>query len=238
MKKNNDKIAIMQPYIFPYIGYFHLIHATHFFVFYDDVQYIMRGWINRNRIINQGNELFFTIPLCKASRNKCINEIAPAVDTRWKNKFYKQLTHSYKRTPYFSDAIEPVMSIFSEEYADITDMAIKSILVILTYLDMKFSFTKSSLCSPATKGLEKSDRLITITKAQGYNNYLNTPGGKEIYSKKYFLEHGVNLSFIDSVPSVYQQYSKRFIPYLSIIDIIMFNSKNHTLDLISDYSLE
>jgi len=232
------RLAIMQPYIFPYIGYFHLIQASSLFVFYDDVQYIKSGWINRNRIFNQDTDLFFTVPLSKASSNKLIKEIAPAFDFRWINKFYKQLVLNYKRAPFFKSAVDWVMSPFYKEYADITDLAIASILAIYSYLDIEFNYTKSSICSPETKGTDKADRLIQITKHLGYEHYVNAAGGKELYSKEYFLNQGVNLSFIKSNAIKYKQYSEYFVPGLSIIDIIMFNDKETTIRFMESYCLE
>ena len=107
-KINNLSISIMQPYIFPYIGYFHLIEASDKFVFYDDVNYIKRGWINRNRILLNNTDFLFTIPTLKASQNKLIYEIKPIIDEKWKRKFYSNLEFSYKKAPYYSDVIKLV----------------------------------------------------------------------------------------------------------------------------------
>ena len=232
-------VGIMQPYVFPYIGYFHLIQASSMFVFYDDVTYIKGGWINRNRIINkEKKDLVFTIPISKASSYKLIKEISPALNAKWKNKFYKQLIQNYSKAPFFDSAIEPIMSVFARQYTDVTDLAIESISVIYSFLGIKFKFTKSSIISPESRGMEKTDRLITIIKQLGYKNYVNPAGGREIYSKKYFSNHGVSLFFIKSIPIEYRQYSEKFVPWLSIIDIIMFNDKESTIELLGAYCLE
>ncbi len=232
------RVAIMQPYIFPYIGYFHLIQASSMFVFYDDVTYIKGGWINRNRISNQNKALLFTVPVSEISSNKLIKETSPVIDAKWNNKLYKQMIQSYKKAPFFKNVIEPIMSVFSKQYVDITDLSIESISVIYSYLGIKFTHTKSSSSFPETQGMEKVDRIIEITKALECNNYINAIGGKELYSKKQFLNKGINLSFVKSNPIEYPQYSDCFIPWLSIIDIIMFCSKEQTIDFLSDYSLE
>jgi len=233
-----ERTAIMQPYIFPYIGYFHLVQASSTFVFYDDVHYIMRGWINRNRILNQDRDFLFTVPVAKASRNKLINETKPAFDANWKEGFCKSLIHSYKKAPFFDDVIDVVMSPFSREYNDITDLAIESILSVYSYLGLQLNFTKSSILSPETKGIEKADRLIKITKKLGLPNYINAPGGKSLYTKEYFQGKGINLFFVKSHPIQYKQYHKTFVPWLSIIDVLMFCSKSQTIDFMSSYSLE
>ena len=238
MNMTEKRAAIMQPYIFPYIGYFHLIQASSAFVFYDDVTYIKGGWINRNRIINQDKDLLFTVPVAKASSYKLINQIKPAIDDRWKNSFYKSIVQNYKKSPFFNEAIETVMSPFSKEYVDITDLAIESILSVYSYLGMQFTFKKSSTFSPETKGIDRADRLIEITKKIGIINYVNAPGGKSLYTKEYFHSKGINLSFVKSHSIQYRQYHETFVPWLSIIDVLMFCSKSQTIEFMSSYSLE
>src|SRR5690606_3799363 len=97
------KIAIMQPYLFPYLGYFQLINAVETFVFYDDVNFIKRGWINRNQILVDNKAALFTVPLKKASQNKLINEIDMAIDEKWLSQFFKTIEQNYKNAPYFDD---------------------------------------------------------------------------------------------------------------------------------------
>ncbi|WP_353894438.1 WbqC family protein [Proteinivorax hydrogeniformans] len=235
---NEHKIAVMQPYIFPYLGYFHLIQSSELFIFYDDVNYIKRGWINRNKVLCNGKELLFTIPVQKASMNKLIMEISPLIEKAWIDKFYNQLYHSYRKAPYFDEAIEPIMSIFDTKHNTISDLAIESITTIYSYLGINFKYNKSSICSPETRGMDKADRLIEITKKHGFENYVNAPGGKQIYSKDYFASKGVNLSFIKSSNVSYSQYSEKFVDGLSVIDVIMFNSKEETKKLLSFYTIE
>lgn len=233
-----QRVAIMQPYIFPYISYFHLIQASSVFVFYDDVHYITRGWINRNRILNQDRDMLFTVPVEKASRNKLINETKPSFDSKWKEGFQKRLIHNYKKAPFFDEVINFIISPFSKEYNDITDLAIESILSVYFYLGLQLNFEKSSILSPETKGFEKADRLIAITKKTGLLNYVNAPGGQNLYTKEYFQSKGVNLFFTKSRPIQYKQYHDTFVPCLSIIDMLMFCSRSKIVDFMSYYSLE
>ncbi|MBC2694524.1 MAG: WbqC family protein [Desulfobacteraceae bacterium] len=156
IEMKNGYVAIMQPYLFPYIGYFHLIEASSIFVFYDDVYYIKSGWINRNRILNQDRDCLFTVPISKVSSNKLINETLPILDKKWKKKFYKKLIQNYKKAPFFSDVCEVITSVFEKKYTDITDLAIESILAVYMYLGIEFNYTKSSICSP-----KKSKTLLS-----------------------------------------------------------------------------
>lgn len=231
------KIAIMQPYIFPNIGYFHLIDASDVFVFYDDVHYIKRGWINRNRILLNGKDYLFSVPVSRSSQNRLINETLLSNDREWNAKFTKTLTHSYQNAPFFASTMEVVTAVFSTDYCNISDMAIDSIARVCDYLEMEFNYTRSSVCLPEPREIDKADRLIEITKRQGSKHYVNAAGGVELYTKDYFLDHGVELTFIQSKPVEYEQYENEFVPGLSIIDVMMFNSVETTRGFIARYKV-
>lgn len=232
------KIAIMQPYIFPYIGYFHLIEASDLFVFYDDVHYIKQGWINRNRILMNGKDHLFTVPVSKASSTRLINETLITIDDLWRNKFYKTLTQSYRKAPYFSHVVDMIMSVYCAQECSASDLAINSIANIYNYLGKQLNHTKSSVCSPQTKGLNKADRLIQISKSQGYKMYINPAGGVNLYNKDYFRSKGIELGFISSEIIKYQQYSNDFVPSLSIIDMMMFNDREAINGFFAEYRIE
>jgi len=232
------RIAIMQPYIFPYIGYFHLITSSCLFVFYDDVNYITRGWINRNRILINNADSLFTVPVSKASQNQLINSTCPAIDDAWRRKFCRTITHAYRKAPYFSKA-EPVVSeVFLADYNSIADLAINSIINVYNYLNIPFRYTRSSICAPDTMGMDKADRLITITKREGFARYVNAPGGIKLYDKQYFARRNVELSFVKSQSIHYKQFADYFVPALSIIDVLMFNSPQDVVKMFGRYTLE
>lgn len=231
------RIAIMQPYVFPHLGYFHLIDATNLFVFYDDVNYITRGWINRNRILLNGKAFTFTVPVAKASQNKLINETASVIDDSWREKIKRTLAQAYRKAPYFPQVEPVVTSVFSESYRSVSELAINSIVQTYTYLDIPFNYTTSSTCSPETKGMDKADRLIAIAKINGYKRYVNTPGGMSLYSKDYFKRNGIDLAFVKSESIEYKQQTNEFVPSLSIIDALMFNDPNTIAKFIKMYKL-
>jgi hypothetical protein len=182
------KLSIMQPYIFPYIGYFHLIEATDKIVFYDDVNFIKGGWINRNRILINGKDNLFTIPLLKASSFKLINEIElhPTLFPIWKDKFLKTIQQDYSKAPYFIETFSLIKSVLNLKHENMAGIAIKSITSVYEYLDKDIKWTKSSISSPETKGMDKVDRIIQINKNLDYHNYINVIGGQELYNKEYF----------------------------------------------------
>lgn len=231
------RLAIMQPYVFPYIGYFHLIESSESIVFYDDVNFIKRGWINRNRILLNDTDFLITIPVEKASQNKLILDIKPKIDSSFNNKFYGLLKNAYKKAPHYEEVLALINNVLDKQYENIADLAIESILSVYQYLGKEINWTKSSIVSPESKGIDRADRLIHITKSLGYKQYVNSFNGRELYQKEYFHSNGVELYFIHSEKVDYRQYSDSFIPWLSIIDVLMFNDKESVNNHLLAYSL-
>lgn len=229
------KIAIMQPYVFPYLGYFQLIHAVDIFVFYDDVNFIKRGWINRNRILVDGQESLFTVALSKASQNKLINEIEVLKDSNSLQHLLKTLEHNYKNAPYFDSVFNLVNEVINKPHKSISDLAINSVNSVSNYLEMDTLFELSSEKFPETKGMGKTERLVEIVKKKGFKHYINPSGGKELYNKLDFKKKGVNLHFIQNELDSYTQFENEPIVGLSIIDVLMFNSVEETKRLIAKY---
>ncbi len=231
------KVAIMQPYIFPYIGYFQMVNAVDAFVFYDDVNYINRGWINRNRILIQGEAKYFTIPLIKSSQNKLINEIEIDAQSRNFNKIIKAIHIAYKKAPFFTETFEIVNRVLEKEYGTIADLAMESVKQCADYLGISTNFYKSSAHFPETKGREKAERLQAICKHLDADMYINAIGGQELYSKEDFVRQAIELYFIKSLPMEYKQFKNNFVPWLSIIDVLMFNSKEKVKVFLNAYDL-
>lgn len=231
------KLAIMQPYIFPYIGYFQLINAVDVFVFYDDVNYINRGWINRNRILLNDKDYLFTIPLIKASQNKLINNIFTAVDEKLINSTYSLLHQAYRKAPFYNDVINMIMDILNTPHKSIAELAIESVTKICNYIDLNKDFKISSVSFSESIELKKADRLIAICKKENSNTYVNAYGGVELYGKEYFSQQGIELFFLRSEQITYNQKSKNFTPWLSIIDVLMFNSKEEIKVMLDKYEL-
>ena len=227
----------MQPYIFPYIGYFQLIHSVDTFVFYDDVNFIKRGWINRNKILVNNKAFLFTIPLIKASQNKLINETLVDYNQNWAKKILFTIEQNYKRAPYFKEPFRLVNEVFLENNNDISSLAISSVKGVSRYLGLDVLFEKSSSKYSKSKHLSKADRLIFITKQNESVNYINFSSGEDLYDKDYFKKANLNLKFITNNLVQYQQFSNAFISDLSIIDVLMFNSKKKIRRMLSDYTL-
>ena len=233
------KLGIMQPYLFPYIGYFQLIQAVDKFVVYDDVNYIKQGWINRNRILNHGEPLTFTVPLSKAGSFAKINEVQinPNLYEGWKNKFLKTLELNYKKAPYFSESYDLIHKVLSEEDCpSISELAVESLLAVCKHLGIQKEFVVSSTLYN-NQNLSGKDRVIDICRQEDATHYINPSGGQMLYNKEYFREKGLELSFIKSLPLKYSQFKNEFVPWLSIIDVLMFNPVEDVRVLLNEYEL-
>lgn len=227
----------MQPYVFPYIGYFQLIQATDAFVFYDDVHFIKKGWINRNQILLNGEAYKFTFPLIGASQNKLINEIEVFWESKFAQKFLDQLAQSYKNGPNFNAVFSLVEGIFSQRPETISQLAGQSIIEICKYLGLKKQFLWSSELG-VPKDLGRAERLIEITKQLNSTHYINALNGQELYQKEDFLKQGVQLNFISPIIQSYAQGDKSmFIPFLSILDVLIWNHPQEVIAHISAFDL-
>jgi hypothetical protein len=231
------KVAIMQPYIFPYIGYFQLIQAVDKFIFYDDVNFIKKGWINRNQILINNQAHLITIPLNKASQNILIKDTLISYEENWAKKLLNNLEHNYKKAPYFNDAYSLIKQILEKNFNTISDFAINSIIEVSNYLEINTNFELSSEKYMDSIYLKKELRLIGICKKNNATDYINPIGGKEIYTKEDFKNKGLKLKFIEPQINEYKQFNSGFISGLSIIDVLMFNSKEEVRKMLNNYEL-
>lgn len=232
-----NKIAVMQPYFFPYLGYFQLIETVDKFIFYDDVQYIKGGWINRNKILINNKAKYITIPCRKASPNKLINEIDHALNEKLRGKLIKKIKFSYQNAPFFDSVFPLFKRVIHYENEIIAGLAIESIKQCCDYLNLDISFRTSS-GRYDNEGLDAADRLIDICKQEDLTNYVNAAGGKKLYDKSYFSDKGINLLFLEPQEIHYQQFGDEFVPWLSILDVMMFNSPEKIKnDFLESYKL-
>ena len=238
MDNSERSIAIMQPYIFPYLGYFQLINAVDEFIFYDDVNFIKRGWINRNKILINSQEHLISFPCIKASQNKLIKEIKIDLLNKQYEKNLDSIKLAYKKSPYFKYVYPLVEKVFSENHNTIADLCIDSVKSITGYLNLNTEFKISSENFQETKNYKKNERLKKITCFENCSIYINTVGGKELYDKSDFKASGIDLYFLNPNLQPYQQFNHEFVPRLSIIDVLMFNSKEECKELLKNYHLE
>lgn len=218
----------------PYIGYFQLMKAVDKYVIYDDVNYIKGGWINRNNILINSEKRLFTISLDGASPNKKINEIHIKDDF---TKFLRSLELSYHKSPYFEQGISLMRDILKFEDKNLSLFIGNSFRAISNYLDFNTEFLYSSKIEKDNE-LRAEKKVISICKSLGANEYYNAIGGKELYSKENFETNGLKLHFLKTNQIEYKQFGNVFVPNLSIIDILMFNSKANINQFLDNYTLE
>ncbi len=234
------KAAIMQPYFFPHIGYFQLINSVDVFIIYDDVNFRKQSWINRNYILLNNNKHLFTIPCQSISQNKLINATRIDKENKALKAILKTLETAYhKKAPYYELVFPMVKNVMTSHVDTISELALESIVSVCTYLGIKTRILVSSENFPETIDLGRSERMISICKTLGANELINAIGGIDIYDKKDFEEHGIGLSFIRKSENLSYSQGKNqsFLPDLSIIDVMMYNSVQEIKQMLENYEL-
>jgi len=231
------KLAIMQPYLFPYLGYFQYIHSVDKFIFYDDVAFIMRGWINRNNILLNNSKHLISIPLHKASPNKLIKDVSISSNPDWKDKLLTTLNQAYKKSPYFDNVFPLIESLISRDIDKISELAIESIKLVVHYLEMETEIVESSSIYNNFP-LKREFRIVDITLKENAEICIVPWAGRELYDKDFFQNHRIKLYYHKPIIEQYTQFRKHeFVPNLSMIDIMMFNSMDKLREMIRNYEL-
>lgn len=230
------KLGIMQPYFFPYIGYWQLLNAVDKYVIYDDVNYINRGWINRNNILMSDKSKMINLPLKHASQNSLINEIEIFEDKKKKEKLLKTIEMVYRKSTYYDVVFPMIESIINYEERNLSRYLQHSINQINKYLSIN---TELILSSTINKNniLKGEDKIIEICNILQADEYYNSIGGQELYSYEKFMDNGIKLKFLKANIVKYRQFNYKFIPNLSIIDVMMFNSIEDIKKMLDEYEL-
>lgn len=214
--------AIMQPYFLPYIGYFQLIAAVDLFIVYDNIKYTKKGWINRNRFLSNGKDEMFSLPLKGDSDLSDIRERRLASDFNC-SRLINQLTGAYRKAPYFEQVFPLIEQILQQKEQNLFQFIYYSILAVCRQIGVMTEIRISSEI-PIDHTLKSQDKVFALCEAVGTNVYVNAIGGLDLYSKEDFLSHRIELKFIRSKPFAYRQFGNDFVPWLSIVDVLMFNS--------------
>ena len=232
-------LAIMQPYLFPYLGYFQLMHAADRFVVYDDVNYIKQGWVNRNRILVNGAPLMFTLPLAEASPFATIDQISVhgKVYAHWRGKFLSTLRQSYSRAPFQEPVLALVERVLLPGSPMLREVLLAGLQEIHRYIGATAALVPTSRAY-ANGHLAASARILDICRQEGATAYVNAIGGKYLYNKEEFSEAGINLHFLRSRLPEYKQAKGPFIPGLSILDVMMWNPPEQITEWLAEYDLE
>ena len=226
-------LAIMQPYLFPYIGYWQLINAVDTFVIYDDVNFIKQGYINRNSILSNGKSQVITMELIGASSNKLINEIEVGNN---RSKLSKTIKQNYVKARYFEVVYPLIENILNQNEKNLGKFIGYSLEQISNYLEINTKFIYSSDIEK-DNALKTQDKVLEICNILKADKYINAIGGQELYNKEIFKENGMELNFLKTELVEYKQFKNDFVPYLSIIDVLMFNSKDEIKEMLKRYEL-
>lgn len=227
------KVAIMQPYFFPYLPYWQLMHSVDKFVIYDDVNFIKKGYVNRNNFLVNGQSQLITLQLLGASQNKLINEISIGGN---RDKVLKTIELAYKKAPHYLETIDLVRQIMEAPSLRLSEFLSDSIFRISRQLGMSTDILLSSDIDKNTQ-LKGQEKILQIVKKLNGTHYVNSIGGRDMYQREVFLANGLDLSFIMSKNSTYDQGLETFVPNLSIIDLLMFNDPHRVTNMLRAYEL-
>lgn len=216
------KIGIMQPYFFPYIGYFQLINSVDIFVVYDNIKYTKKGWITRNRILQNGKDAIFSLPLKSDSDSLYIVNRELASDFS-RNRLLNRIKGAYGQAPFFEQTLPLIECVMLYGDNNLFRFLLHSLTATAKYLGIDTEIRISSGID-IDHSLKNQDRVLALCEALGATTYVNAIGGVELYSRKSFSERGIELKFIKSKPFEYEQFANDFVSWLSIIDVMMFNS--------------
>nr|WP_292143979.1 WbqC family protein [Butyrivibrio sp.] len=230
----------MQPYFFPYIGYFSLIEYSDRFIFFDTPQYISHGWVNRNRILSQQSEpTYITVPIKKAPQETAIKDIFIDNSNKWKEKIYGQLSVYKRKAPNYKDVNELIHEILDcREWNNLSELNVYSTQRISQEIGIDSKYDVFSEMHLEIDTVKSPDEwALYITKALGGDIYVNPPGGKSFFNKKKYEDMNIELVFLESnLPSYIQRIGK-WVPGLSIIDVMMYCGKDEIKGMVKDFSL-
>lgn len=212
----------MQPYFLPYIGYFQLIAAADEFVVYDNIKYTKKGWINRNRMLSNGQDVMFSLPLKNAPDHLDVveRELAPGAE---RHRWLARLKGAYRHAPHYAQTAPLLERIAACPEANLFRFLHHALLECCAHLAIDTPVRISSSVA-IDHALTAQDKVLALCQALGARSYLNPIGGTELYARADFAARGIDLRFLRARPCPYRQFGDApFVPWLSIIDVLMFN---------------
>jgi hypothetical protein len=230
------KLAIMQPYFFPYLGYYSLIKKSDQFILFDTVQFIRRGWIERNRILKpvEGWQ-YVAVPLIKKELSTIICEMEIRNNEDWRGKLILQLAHYKKKAPFYRETLSVIQDAINMDTNSIVKLNENILKKTCEYFNIPLNI---SIFSEMNIEIEEvthpGEWALNITKALNGKDYINPTGGVEIFKREQFTNADIKLNFLGNNLSSYNQHRSVFERGLSIIDVMMFNDPVAICKLIDD----
>lgn len=211
--------------------------AADLFIIYDNIQYTKKGWINRNRFLRNGKAEVFTLPLRKSSSFLKVNDRYLSDDFQKQSaRLLRKIEGAYKQAPNFNATFTLLEKCLNYQNKNLFDFIYNSIILIKEYLEIKTSIVLSSSID-INHSLSSADKVMAICHALEAKKYINPIGGFELYSKKDFHSNGIELLFHKSLPIKYKQFEYEFQPWLSIIDVLMFNARDQLSAFLKKYEI-
>lgn len=232
------RIGIMQPYWWPYLGYYQLIKAVDAFVVYDDIKYTKKGWINRNRILLNDAPHTITLPLAADADDREIRARRLAANfSAERGRLERRIAAAYRRAPYFAETMPLVTECLDCTESNLFGFLLNSLRVVLRHLEITTPVHVSSTLGVSGE-LHGEERVVATCQALRATDYVNPPGGRALYNPSRFRTAGLRLHFIEPRLLPYTQLGGPFVSHLSIIDVMMFNSRPRLAELLQSYTIE
>ena len=236
------RIGMMQPYFFPYLGYFGLIHATDRWVVFDTPQYIRRGWVNRNRVLSDAvtGWKYARVPIANCASATSIRHVRIAAQTTWQQELFNSLdTYRLRNAPYYQQTLSFLQATLEFQTHNLTELLVHCLEACCKRLELPFineSFSKMNLQLQGSIG--PGEWALETGRCIGATQYVNPPGGRELFSPDRFKAANIDLQFLHPRLAAYDQGGSEFIPGLSIIDAFMWNRPATVRDMVGDYELK
>lgn len=227
-------LAGNQPYFIPYLGYWQLLNLADIYVIGDEYKYIQRGWINRNHILNNGQPNWLILPLRKGSDNLLIKE-RELSDIR-SAQLIRKIDYIYHKAPNFAEGMSIFTKIINYQETNLAKFLHHSIMTFVEYLDIKTQIIRPADI-PGNTQFKRENRIYDQCARLGADTYINAIGGMELYDFEEFKKRGITLKFLKTRPIEYKQFNHPFVPNLSILDVIMFNSREEVIKMLDCYDL-
>jgi hypothetical protein len=228
--------SIMQPYLLPYIGYFQLIACSDIFVAHDDIQYIKGGWINRNRILLNGEPDWITLPVAAADHRLSIRERRYRQPEHHVPKMLRRIEAAYRAAPFFDIAFPFLRDALSLDEPNVAAFNLFVLKCLTNRIGIRTPVVVSSSLGMGEE-IRGQDRVIAICRRVGATRYVNPIGGTSLYDTGRFADAGIALNFLKSSASTYQQFRQTPVPFLSIVDVLMFNDETAISRMLTEFEL-
>jgi hypothetical protein len=235
--KKDMKVAIMQPYFLPYIGYFQLMASVDTFVVFDDVNFINRGWINRNRLLLNGVAHTFTVPLRGASQNRLICDIELVDEYGWREKLLRTIRQAYGKAPCYAQVSALLENLINYPSIRLDEFLLNSLREIVRYLSLEVEIVSTSRIYN-NEHLKGQERILDICRQERADIYINPIGGVDLYDRAGFLKQGIQLNFLRSGMVSYSQGKSEHVAWLSIMDVLMFNEPSAVRQLLGERDVD